>query len=83
MTVIFLALAVVLGAAALTAIFASGRMVLKGRIQQWSGESTSATESQRRHVRIRWLRIAAGVCILLLAIDAIAIYTVANYAVSH
>lgn len=81
--VIFLAMAVILGAAALASILASGRMVLKGRVQHWTGESISVTESQRRHARIRWLRLAAGACILLLAADAVAIYTVANYAANH
>ncbi len=83
MMVLFLALAVFLVAAALTAILASSRMVLKGRVQHWTGESISVTESHRRHARIRWLRLGAGACILLLAADAIAIYTAASYAAAH
>ncbi len=83
MMAFFLVLAVLLAAAALTAILASSRMILKGRVQHWTGESISVTQSQRRHARIRWLRLGAGLCILLIAVDAIAIYTVASYAATH
>ena len=83
MMAVFVTLAVLLAAAAAAAIFAASRLTLKGRVKHWTGESITVTESQKRHAQIRLMRLGAALCILLLAVDAIAIYTAANYAANH
>jgi len=81
--IILLVIAIALIAAAAAAIFGAARMTAQSRVKHWTGEAISVSESQKRHARIRWLRLGAGLCILLLAIDAVAIYTCANYAANH
>jgi hypothetical protein len=79
MVAILVVLAVFLFAATVSALLASARMTSKGRVKHWNGESISVGASQKRYARIRGLRLAAGLCILLLAVDAVAIYTLASY----
>jgi hypothetical protein len=81
--IILLSLAGLLIAAASTAIFGASRLTTQGRLRHWTGDAISVTESQKRHAQIRWLRLIAGLCIVLLAIDAVAVYTFANYAANH
>ncbi len=81
--IILLGIAIVLIAAAAAAIFGASRMTMQSRVKHWNGDTISASESQKRHARIRWLRLGAGLCIALLAVDGVAIYTYANYAANH
>ncbi len=79
MMTIFVVLAVLLIAAAASAIVAAARMTTRNRIRHWNGDAVSVSQSQKQHALIRNLRLAAGLCILLLAADGVAIYTAANY----
>ena len=80
---ILLGLAILLIVGAGGAIFTASRMSSQNRVKHWTGEATTVSESHKRHAQIRWLRLGAALCIVLLAVDAVAIYTLANYAATH
>ncbi len=77
---LLLILAALLIVAAVTAFVMAGRMAVRNRIRHWNGEVISVTESHKRHARVQMLRIASGVCTVLVLIDMVALFTLANYA---